>query len=64
MDYIRLHFTLSDNDHDTIIAELFEVGFEGFEQEENKLIASIPAEKFVQNVELFVEQLLSTLELE
>ncbi|HAH50229.1 MAG TPA: 50S ribosomal protein L11 methyltransferase [Balneola sp.] len=62
MDYIRLHFTLSDNDHDTIIAELFEVGFEGFEQEENKLIASIPAEKFVQNVELFVEQLLSTFE--
>jgi len=46
MDYIRLHIKLSDDFHELMIAELFELGFEGFEQEDNLLIASVPANRF------------------
>lgn len=43
MDYIRLHIQLHDDFHELLIAELFELDFEGFEQEDNLLIASIPS---------------------
>jgi len=46
MDYIRLHITLSDDLHELLIAELFELDFEGFEQESNLLIASVPSSRF------------------
>jgi len=46
MDYIRLHIKLSDDFHELMIAELFELDFEGFEQEDNLLIASIAANQF------------------
>ncbi|MEQ9279554.1 MAG: 50S ribosomal protein L11 methyltransferase [Balneola sp.] len=46
MDYIRLHIMLSDDLHELLIAELFELDFEGFEQESNHLIASVPSSRF------------------
>ncbi len=46
MDYIRLHITLSDDLHELLIAELFELDFEGFEQESDLLIASVPSSRF------------------
>lgn len=46
MDYIRLHIELPDDLHELLIAELFEMDFEGFEQETNLLIASVPSSKF------------------
>jgi ribosomal protein L11 methyltransferase len=60
MDYIRLHITLSDEYHDTVVAELFELGFEGFEQEENKLIASIPSGKFEKKTRSLIDQILNS----
>tara|TARA_R110002124_G_scaffold46903_3_gene140228 strand:+ start:9423 stop:10256 length:834 start_codon:yes stop_codon:yes gene_type:complete len=46
MDYIRLHIQLQDEFHELLIAELFEMDFEGFEQEDNLLIASVPANRY------------------
>ncbi len=46
MDYIRLHFKLKDDFHELLIAELFEMDFEGFEQEDDLLIASVPSNRF------------------
>lgn len=46
MDYIRLHIKLKDDFHEFLIAELFEMDFEGFEQEDDLLIASVPANRF------------------
>lgn len=46
MDYIQLHIKLNNDLHELLIAELFELDFEGFEQEEHSLIASVPATKF------------------
>lgn len=46
MDYIRLHIELQDDFHELLIADLFEMDFEGFEQEDNLLIASVPANRF------------------
>ena len=60
MDYIRLHITLSDEYHDTVVAELFELGFEGFEQEENKLIASIPSGEFEKKTRSLIDQILNS----
>jgi len=56
MDYIRLHIKLNDDFHELMIAELFELDFEGFEQEENKLIASIPATRFDDTKREAIEQ--------
>lgn len=46
MDYIRLSISLQDDFHELLIAELFDLDFEGFEEEDNLLIASIPANRF------------------
>ena len=46
MDYIRLSISLKDDFHELLIAELFDLDFEGFEEEDNLLIASIPANRF------------------
>ncbi len=46
MEYIRISISLNDDYHELLIAELFELDFEGFEEEDNRLIASIPANRF------------------
>ena len=46
MDYIRLHISISEDVHELLIAELLDFDFEGFEQEQDSLIASIPAARF------------------
>ncbi|MBO6524209.1 MAG: 50S ribosomal protein L11 methyltransferase [Balneolaceae bacterium] len=46
MDYIQLFIALKDDFHELLIAELFDMDFEGFEEEEDILIASIPANRF------------------
>ena len=46
MDYIRLHIQLLNDFHELLIADLFEMDFEGFEQEDDLLIASVPANRF------------------
>ncbi|MFV1885036.1 MAG: 50S ribosomal protein L11 methyltransferase [Balneola sp.] len=46
MDYLRLSISLQDDFHELLIAELFDLDFEGFEEEDNLLIASIPANRF------------------
>ncbi len=46
MDYIRLFISLKDDFHELLIAELFDMDFEGFEEEDDVLIASIPANRF------------------
>ncbi len=46
MDYIEIQISLKDEFHELLIAELFELDFEGFEQEDNLLIATIPANRF------------------
>lgn len=46
MDYIQITITLNDEYHELLIAELFDMDFDGFEEEEDVLIASIPANRF------------------
>lgn len=46
MDYIRLHVNITEDLHELLIAELLDFDFEGFEQEADTLIASIPAARF------------------
>ncbi len=47
MDYIRLTLSISDEFQELLIAELFDMNFEGFEeQSEDLLIATIPAKEF------------------
>lgn len=46
MNYIRLHIQIPEDYQELLIAELFDRDFDGFEQEENLLIASTPAERF------------------
>ncbi len=46
MDYIRVSISINDDFHELLIAELFELDFEGFEEEDHRLIASIPANRF------------------
>lgn len=46
MDYTELRISLKDDFHELLIAELFDLDFEGFEQEDDVLIATIPANRF------------------
>ncbi len=47
MDYIRLTISITDEFQELLIAELFDMDFEGFEEERDDiLIASIPAKDF------------------
>lgn len=46
--YIQIEFqTISAEQSDLLIAQLSEIGFDGFEEEENKLKAFIPADDFI-----------------
>ncbi|MEX2364128.1 MAG: 50S ribosomal protein L11 methyltransferase, partial [Balneolaceae bacterium] len=46
MNYIQLTLSLKDDLHELLIAELHDMDFEGFEQEDDVLIATIPAHRF------------------
>ena len=46
MNYSRLTLVLPDEWHEFVIAELFDLDFEGFEEYDDQLIASIPAQRF------------------
>jgi len=46
MEYLELRISLEDDFHELLIAELFDLDFEGFEQEEDLLIATIPTQRF------------------
>ncbi|GAB5409057.1 MAG: 50S ribosomal protein L11 methyltransferase [Balneolaceae bacterium] len=46
MDYIQISISLNEAYHELLIAELFDMDFEGFEEEEHILIASIPANRY------------------
>lgn len=58
MDYIRLSLVLAEDFHELLIAELFDLDFEGFEEEDNLLIASIPANRFDDSKREEIERLL------
>ena len=45
-DYIQLTISIRDDLHEYVIAELHELDFEGFEQEDDQIVASIPASRF------------------
>lgn len=46
MEYVELRISLQDDFHELLIAELFDLDFEGFEQEDDLLVATIPASRF------------------
>jgi ribosomal protein L11 methyltransferase len=46
MNYIRLHFIYPNELQELFIAELLDMDFEGFEQESDLLIASIPQQRY------------------
>lgn len=46
MDYVELRIALKDDLHELLIAELFDLDFEGFEQEDDLLIATVPSNRF------------------
>ena len=47
MDYLRLTISIADEYQEILIAELFDMDFDGFEEkEENILIATIPTNHF------------------
>ncbi|MBO6795110.1 MAG: 50S ribosomal protein L11 methyltransferase [Balneolaceae bacterium] len=46
MDYLRVYLSIPDEFQELLIAELFDMDFEGFEEEEHRIIASIPAKDF------------------
>lgn len=58
MQYIELKISLPDDLHELMIAELFDLDFEGFEQEEDLLIASIPMKRFDDTKREEIERLL------
>lgn len=46
MEYVELRISLKDDFHELLIAELFDLDFEGFEQEDDLLVATIPTHRF------------------
>lgn len=46
MEYLELRISLKDDLHELLIAELFDLDFEGFEQEDDLLVATIPTHRF------------------
>jgi ribosomal protein L11 methyltransferase len=52
MEYLQIHFTnITETQSEILIAQLNEIGFDGFEEENNELKACIPFDNF--NEELF-----------
>ncbi|MCR9132191.1 MAG: 50S ribosomal protein L11 methyltransferase [bacterium] len=46
MDYIRIYIAIPDEFQELLIAELFDMDFDGFEEEDHRIIASIAAKDF------------------
>lgn len=45
-DFIQISISIKDDLHEFLIAELFDLDFEGFEQADNHITATIPASRF------------------
>ncbi|MEX2603024.1 MAG: 50S ribosomal protein L11 methyltransferase [Gracilimonas sp.] len=58
MEYIELRISLNDDLHELLIAELFDLDFEGFEQEDDLLVATIPTNRFDDSKRELIEKLL------
>jgi len=58
MDYIEVSIALKNDYHELLIAELFDMDFEGFEEEENLLKCSIPGNRFDDTKKEEIEQIL------
>lgn len=51
MEYLQIHFTsITEDQSEILIAQLNEIGFDGFEEETNELKACIPSDNFDQNI--------------
>ncbi len=62
MNYIRLHITCPNDFQELLIAELFDLDFDGFEEEENLLVASVASNKFDDVKRQEIEIVLSGIE--
>ncbi|MEX2478730.1 MAG: 50S ribosomal protein L11 methyltransferase [Gracilimonas sp.] len=60
MEYVELRISLKDDFHELMIAELFDLDFEGFEQEDDVLVATIPTNRFDDSKREEIEQKLMT----
>lgn len=56
MEYVELRISLKDDFHELLIAELFDLDFEGFEQEDDLLVATIPSKRFDDSKREEIEQ--------
>ncbi|MBD3615613.1 MAG: 50S ribosomal protein L11 methyltransferase [Gracilimonas sp.] len=56
MEYVELRISLKDDFHELLIAELFDLDFEGFEQEDDMLVATIPSKRFDDSKREDIEQ--------
>lgn len=59
MTYIKFDIAIPDEYHEPLIAELSEMGFDGFEQRENQIITYIKKEDLAIGVREQIEQLLA-----
>lgn len=58
MEYIELRISLKDDLRELLIAELFDLDFEGFEEEDDLLVAYIPAKRLDDSKREYIELLL------
>ena len=58
MEYVELRISLKDDFHELLIAELFDLDFEGFEQEDDLLVATIPTQRFDDTKREDIEKML------
>lgn len=61
MDYIELRISIKDDFQELLIAELFDRDFEGFEQDDDLLVATIPANRFDDSKREEIERLVMAL---
>jgi len=61
MDYIELRISIKDDFQELLIAELFDQDFEGFEQDDDLLIATIPSNRFDDSKREEIERILMAL---
>lgn len=59
MKYIKLVIKIGDKYQESLIAELFDMGFDGFEQRENQIITYISKQNFSINDRERIDQLLT-----
>ncbi len=61
MEYVELRISLKDDFHELLIAELFDLDFEGFEQDDDLLVATIPTQRFDDSKREEIEKMLMNL---